>query len=560
MKKLLSIALLLATVSAFGQSSWDRVYTILETKCQSCHSGGSPAGQLDLTGSPAELYDRLFEESPSNVFAAERNYKLIDAGYPDRSFMYRKSNWGLYAGSNLEEGEGASMPTTGDVLTDAERDIMRSWILFGAPESGLVGNPDAIEDYYTEGGLDRIEPPAPPAEGEGFQLHLGTIFLEPGEEREYIIKHELRNPESIEIPRLEVRMNDDSHHFLFFRFDEGADQDENEGLEEVTIIGVITGGANAITNDTKMIGGWAYDADIQLPNKVAYSWDANTVLKLNYHIKNYSTTAVMPAELFVNVYTQDVGTATHEMLSEFQLSTANPFQLNIPPGESKWDWTLDSFDGASSQDSVHLWLFGAHTHQYGVDFNAWQRLENGSKGPIIYEGSYNFDYTFDTGFYDYSHPPMRIFDEFLSMRAGTGLQIEADYNNTSNENVTFGLTTADEMFGAFLQYIVGDISDLDLGGETGTGIEENTASNFSIHPNPVQEVLSAQYNLNTSSEVVFELFDLSGRLVYSNNLGTQAAGLNTIQINRAEIQLPAGVYTSRISGDKLTLTEKVVLN
>jgi len=544
-----------------GQDTWDRVHTILQTNCQSCHSGGSPAGQLDLTGTSAEVYDKLFEQSPTNTFAAGKDYKLIDAGYPDRSFIYRKANWGMYPASNLVEGEGASMPTTGNSMTDAERDILRTWILFGAPETGNVGNPDGIEDWHTEGGLDRLDALAPPPEGEGFQLHLGTIFLAPGEEKEFIIKHELKNEEAIEIPRLQVTMNEDSHHFLFFKYDQGADQDENEGLEEVTIFSVATGGANAITNDTKMIGGWAYEADVQLPNKVAYTWDAGTVLKFNYHIKNYSTTAVMPAELYVNVYTQEVGTATHEMQSEFQLNTANPFQLVFPPGETTVDWELDSFDGASANDSVHLWLFGAHTHKYGTAFNAWQALENGGKGPIVYEGSYNFDYTFDTGFYDYSHPPMRIYDDFLSIKAGTGLIVEGDWNNTSNETVTFGLTTDDEMFGAFLQYIVGDISDLqgEVVDTMGTGID-GFVSKFNLYPNPANDVFFVQYSLEQNEDVTFELFDVTGRLAYSLPVGVQSAGNHSFQLDRGELQLSSGVYTSRIRTSQGEKSSRIVLN
>ncbi|MDA7501733.1 T9SS type A sorting domain-containing protein [Chitinophagales bacterium] len=550
MKKLIGL-LLFVGLSVSAQSNWGTVHNILSTKCQSCHSGAQPAGGMDLAGSAAEVYDRLLEEVPENSFAASRGYRLIDAGYPDRSFIYRKANGDLYPESELEDGEGATMPTQGEALTDAEREILRSWIMHGAPETGAPVNVEAINDWYLEGGLSRIDRPEPPAEGEGFQLYLGTIFLGPGEEVEYIYKYELRNEQPIEITGLDVNMNEDSHHFLLFSFDEGADANEEEGLEEVTLFG----GGNAITTDTKMVGGWAYSQDVRLPAKVAYNWRADNVLKFNYHIKNYSTTATMPAEVYINVYTQPVGTATHEMLTEFQLS--NEFLIIPANSERTFTWDLNDFEQASSNDSIHLWLFGAHTHQYGTDFNAWQRTPEGNKGEIIYEGTYDIDYTFDTGFYDYSHPPMRIFESFYSFREQDGLFVEGDYHNTSNQTVTLGLQTVDEMFGAFMQYIVGDISDLLEDSDTiGSGIENSQLATLQLRPNPTTDLF--EITIPEGDLTQLSIYDESGRLVYEAELEVQSLSYQK-QLGAKELGLVPGVYAVLLKGEKSSSATKLMV-
>ncbi len=556
MKKLLLVTFFLAayTLNAQAVDTFEDVAKIFETKCAGCHEGNNPQGKLNLVQPLDDLYTELFETEPTNPRAKEMDYKLVDAGYPTRSFLYRKIDGGLYHDINLENAEGKLMPTNGNKLTDAEKELVRQWILFGAPKEGEVVKKDILEEYYTEGGVPALERPDPPAEGEGFQLYLGRIFLEPKEEREYIYKYELKNPEPIEINRIDTRMNDQSHHFLFFKFDENKHQDEDEGLEEVTTLSSITGEAIAITNDTRMIGGWAYSSDIVLPEGTAYNWRANEVLKFNYHIKNYSETSIAPIELYVNVYTQAVGTASHEMRSDFLLY--NPLSLVIEPGENSYEWVRRNFDGANSNDDVHLWLLGAHTHQLGTDFDIYQRMGDGSYGEQIYEGFYNFDYSFDQGFYDYAEPPMRIFDELYTIRAGDGLIMTADYNNPGTQSVRFGLTTADEMFGLFIQYLVGDISD--LSSQWTVGIENETSANvgLEVFPNPTTGPATISYHLEEATTIQLEVFNTVGQRVANVVQGNQTPGDYQYSLNQ---NLTAGVYMVQLRVGEELVTKKLVV-
>ena len=561
MKKILLLLFtgFLLSFYANAQSTFEGVHQILQTSCTGCHGGSSPAAKLDLSGDLADVYKRLLDQDIINPVALEKGYKLVKPGYPDQSSLYRKVNAGLYHESELLANEGKVMPPNNlPTLADAEKELIRQWIYFGAPETGKVINEEILEEYYTLGGLPRVERPEAPAVGEGFQIHLGSIFLAPQEEREYILKHALNNEEELKIKKLEVVMNSESHHFLLFAFDPGADLDEDEGLEEITILSTLTGEAISITNDTKMFGGWVYDAAYELPDPATYTWDANTVLKFNYHLRNYSNTAIMPSDVYINVYTQPKKDLEYKMESIFDVSPIS--ELVIPPGEHTFEWVLRNFENTSSEDSIHIWQMGAHTHQYGTDFDVYLRNADGSRGEQVYEGFYNFDYSFDQGYYDYAEPPSIIFDQLLSIKAKDGLILEATYNNTTEDFVTFGLTTKDEMFGVFLQYLVGDVSEIE-GESVGVTVNDVLAESaqLQVYPNPVQTVSQINYQLETAEEVALAIYDIKGQKVAQLVNEKQAAGLHQQKINVEELQLQAGTYFITLMINGQSTTKRIVV-
>jgi len=261
----------------------DKVITIFNNSCafSACHNTENPASGLDLSGDANSIYEQLINQKPKNEVAVAKNHLLVKPGDPARSFLYRKVNYDLHNDSKLTEGEFQNMPTGGALLKE-EIELIRQWILFGAQNDDKdYVDFNILKEYYTVDGLESIEAPDPPKPGEGFQLELGPIFLAPSEELEYIYRYELQNLEATEINRVDVKMNQQSHHFLFFKFNEGSENDQKNGLLPVDF------GANiAVSENTKMIGSWAYSRDLALPEGTAFSWKPNEVLKLNYHILN----------------------------------------------------------------------------------------------------------------------------------------------------------------------------------------------------------------------------------------------------------------------------------
>lgn len=550
MKNLYLLTLVIAFTSfqSLYAGTYQEVTSILETNCtfSSCHDAASPIAGLDFTASDANIHAQLVNANPENSMASAAGLKLVDPGYPERSYLYHKINYGLHADSELDASMGGSMPTGGNAMSSADIETVRQWILYGAKSNNDTDvDVSTLENYYNGDGLTPLTPLAPPAAGEGFQLHFGQIFLDPLEEKELIYRYDLGNEDPLEITRIEVAMNSESHHFLFFNFEEGAENNQDQGIIPITFLSSATGQAVAITGDTKMIGGWAYPGDYSLPEGTAFSWPDNATLKFNYHILNYSSTGVLPAEIYVNIYTQPAGTAVMEMNSDFFLD--NPNNLVLQPGETTKEWTFPF--NVPGGDSIHIWTLGAHTHALGTDFDIFAWDQNGV-GAQIYEGFYNLDYTVNQGFYNYAEPPFRIFDEFHSVGPGEGLHMVADFNNTTGGLVTFGLTTEDEMFGIFMQWLEGDISQLPQEEDsTGVSILETDIVKWNITPNPAQDFV--QINTDKSTEV--SVYDAIGRVISRTQDITSQLQLNTSEWKD-------GVYFVQIGSGDAIQTKKLVIS
>jgi hypothetical protein len=104
-------------------------------------------------------------------------------------------------------------------------------------------------------------------------------------------------------------------------------------------------------------------------------------------------------------------------------------------------------------------------------------------------------------------------------------------------------------------------SDHPMSMSTVTGVENDGASMglkvVDVFPNPFVEKTTVSYTLESVTEVSFEIFDLTGRLVASESLGTQGPGLNKIIISANN--LPTGVLLYRLHAGLASRTTKLVL-
>jgi len=533
--------------------TYGKVVDVLNQSCafSGCHSADDKIAGLDLSGDREEIFKAIVNQKPVNSIALERGHSLVTPGDPSKSYLYRKMNFDLHRDSKLVDGENQLMPI-GNKLPDEVIELVRQWILFGANKDQTeYVKFTTLKEYYDDPSaqLPQIEAPPAPTPDEGYQIQLGPIFLEPSKEIEYVYRYELRNEIEKEVNRINVAMNEQSHHFLFFKFNYDARFDQEPGLIKV---GRGTGDGFAVTNNTKMLGGWAYSNDVKLPKGTAYRWGEDEVLKLNYHILNYSSSAILPAKLYVNVYTQPAGTAIKEMHAEFHLSPEGGGDgLFYPPGISYHQWHMNHFDEAFGLQDVHLWSVGSHTHKYGVDFDMFL-YEGLVKGEQIYEGFYNLDYTFNQGFYNFAEPPFRVFDDFLTINNREGLWIEGVYDNTSDQTVSVGLTTDDEMFGVFIQYLTGDLSELET-----VDIEDvDDAGNFnwSLHPNPTSNRVTNIQLPKVAGEKSIKVFNILGKEVLQQQIGLDR---DNLKLDLAG-NLP-GYYFVELTTEKGTNVQKLLL-
>ncbi len=502
---LLFLAFALCNLQGFSQATSLEVYQIFQDKCVSCHGNLSPSAGLDLEGSGStelarlqSIYNNIVDGVPANSYAAAQGYKNIYPGRPDLSYIFRKVNKGLESTIDLESEEGlADPPESSDQLSDYEKEMIRQWILYGAPVSGEVVNTQLIEDFYNGEGLASFEvaPPAPDP-SEGFQIKMGPFYLnragQPGEEVEYFQKYELDLPANVDVNRVDIKIAGSSHHFLLYNFDSPSlANNVNPGFRldpDHSGIGLVA----AVQETT----------DLKLPEGTAFIWDNDLVLDLNSHYINYDAGRVLQAEAYINIYTQPEGSAAQEMETALIVED----NIWIPNNEE-----LITETGVVNDNFGQLFLWGimGHTHQWGRDYKIYRR-EAGARTDLIYDASCaegipgcvspNFDY---------QHIPMRFFEplEPLIITPQNGFIHEAQWVNYGPQSVGFGPTSDDEMMVTILMYTTDTVGVI-------TDVNEvyNPLKEVKVFPNPMSESTTIQVP-HFVNRVEVELFDLMGRQV-----------------------------------------------
>lgn len=533
---MLFMALVLSVLfsQADAQSSYDLVYNILQTKCAaSCHKGGTPDGNLLLDASSAQVYNNLVGVMPDNATAAGKGEKLIDPGYPYRSFLMRKIGHDLDSSLTIEASEGSYMPQSG-TITNLEAELIRQWILWGAKDTGALYDAQKVTDYYTlSGNHPSIQRPASPQEEgrNGYQIRIGPFFLAAGEEVEYFKKEEMDYyfDGPVDVVGMKANLNAESHHFALFNL--------NPTQPYPTSFMPVNGPADQIVihfNATE-VGAWNESLDIPMPTNAAYKWPELTYLVLDYHIFNANPSGILPADAWINVYTEAPDPTREEMTLDFpNFGGFNPFVLQIPPTGQPYTETMIVNDPGST-DTWKLWRMQGHTHSLGTGFKAWLRNPDGTKGDLIYDGNYSFDYSIYQGFYEYDHAPIRKFEPYLELPAKDGLIFEATYLNNTSDTIGFGLTTQDEMFAGYIHYVAVPKT---------IGIDEvKVYEGLEIAPNPANGIATVKLPADAAENpYAMTVYDLSGRVVFTQ------AEIRTGKYELDASKLEQGVYLVELQG------------
>lgn len=537
-------AFCLLIFSAFtlkAQSTLEDVQVILNSHCafSGCHDASSPAAGMSLAGSATDIYDALVNQTPTNPAAAGKGYLRVEPGYPENSFLLHKlakSSWD--DSYSLEAGEGSSMPLSGD-LSEAEIELVRQWIIYGAPSTGSVVDPDLLQDFYGGMGMKQVPRPPAPAEGEGLQLRMGPFYLAPGGEREYFYKRHINLDGATEVTRTQVFFNDVSHHFILYRYPSpAAASSYRAGLREISEPGA------APDADVSIVAAWQDAYDIPLPEGSAYFWNFSEYLDLNFHLYNPDMDSIMQCDVYVNIYTRprDFSQPTVEMFSQIiPIDAMSAFSggdigesLIIPGDGAEYTFTDDLFIPLSGAPTWHLWYLSSHTHSRGTDYDIFNR----ATGEQIFEGFFNIDYTFNQGFYDWEHPPVRIFEPLYPVFMGLtgGIRHTAKYINNTGSTITWGDRTTDEMMLFFIQYTEEPLPVV----SSGTGVLSPLESALQLYPNPATDHAAVRFNAPESGDLQLVLRDVVGREVFVQDQWLPSSGTADFSIDLRH--QPAGMY------------------
>ena len=419
-------------------TSWSILYKqVLQPNCSNCHMNGSAIQkQSGLDFSSAAVYNDLVGVVPKNLAATEDGLLRVsmEGGMKGltQSYLWEKIN--IYDQEHFLNDHpeyGQLMPPGGNVLTDGEVQCVRSWIEAGAPESGIVVDEDLLlnTDRYTPEAFTKLDPPT-----NGIQLHLGPFEVQPNYEREFFQFTALDQNSDMYVNRIEIEMRRGSHHFLLYTFNQDTPQQILPSYDQPRELR----NENSIINLStlyqmqfhKFFGGTQWSRlDYRLPDGVALKIPQGSGLDQNSHYVN-RTDSVMTGEVYTNLHTIN----KEDVAYVAELFDFNNTDIYLPP--KKVTTLTKTF---ILDEKYYMGQVFSHAHEKMQEFVV--EIVGGQRnGEVIYWTN------------DWEHPPIINFDPPIEINAGEGLKLIATYNYPTNDPVTFGYRSVDEMMILFGWY------------------------------------------------------------------------------------------------------------
>lgn len=381
--------------------------TILSQNCSvsGCHNSTSHSGGLDLESSAS--YSNLVNAEPTNTFARTAKFVRVRPFKPDSSFLFLKidGTQALDFGNRMPSNSTAELPSN-------YREFIRQWIQAGAPREGEVADARLIRDPIVSN--DTFTPPSQPQQG--LQLQVRPFAIDPLSEREIFVYNKSTNADSLYVNRIEVKMRPGSHHFILYSYNA-------TGLREGEIRDLTTTNGEIFRAGRQLfIGSQTPMLDHQLPPNVVLRMNPYQGFDYNSHYVNTGS-AVKTGEVYVNLHTVARNDSTKVAVPIFD----NYVLLSLPRGQKttvQYTWTK-SF-------ARNVFMLSSHSHKRGESFKIFG-VGGINQGRLLYEN------------YDWDHPPLKAFSPPLRFEAGEGYRIEVTYNNNTDRDLHFGITSEDEM-------------------------------------------------------------------------------------------------------------------
>ena len=422
---------------SMGRDTWKIIQEdIFATNCVECHTvGTSFANQSNLLLTAEVAYDQLINHPVNNQSAKDNDLERL--GTEGLSSLYKSFLWEKINAPDKEHfysehpHYGSLMPLGMPYLTNGQLEFIRQWIVAGAPETGIVADSSLLGDTTRFIEIEFV-PLTPPENG--MQVHLGPFEVQPQYEREFLNFVTIDTLDEVYIKQVEVTMRPGSHHFILYSFedfmpsilypDPGVYRDYRDANGNYIINNL------AVTYYHVFFAGtqWPY-MNYHFPPGVALKVDINDGLDQNSHYIN-RTDEVLIGEVYTNIYFADPSEVEHEA----HILSINNSNFELPPQETT---TLEHT--ITVGERIHIFQLFSHAHEHMLEF-AVEIVGGDRDGELIYFA------------YDWEHPPILDLDPPITLEAGEGLKLIATYYNWTNETLTFGLLSVDEMmilFGYF---------------------------------------------------------------------------------------------------------------
>ncbi len=391
-----------------------------------CHASPTDGSfkQHGLVLERTVAFTNLVNVASTNPNAKADGLLRIKPFKADQSFLFHKLQQATAEHHNSKD-YGSPMPLGSRPLTNGQIEFIRRWIEVGAPEKGIVVDEKVLEDSTVT--YPKFEALAPPPSGQGLQMRLPTFEVAPKFEREFFMYQKVGNTEPLLVNRVEIKMRAGSHHFILYGFEDKTPPSIIPPFGQMRDIRMPNGNLNVSTIIS--MGYHVYWAGTQtpyhnytFPEGTALEIPANFAFDMNSHYVNKGLTAI-PGEVNINLFTVPAS----QVKKKVKVINWGNTSLNIPANQRT---TISKTFKVSKQTKIVS--LTSHMHKLGEKFVI--KIVGGSRnGEIIYTTT------------DWAHPAIINFTTPILLNSGEGLSSEITYNNTTNRNVQFGLTSEDEM-------------------------------------------------------------------------------------------------------------------
>lgn len=397
---------------------------ILTPSCATsgCHSATTDAtySQHNLILTPISAYDNLINKAAKNANAQGDGILRVKPSDLAKSLLYQKID--CQAGQ-IANKYGSAMPLGSQYLTLGQIELVKQWIIKGAPKTGSVVDETVLLNKSVCS--QPFIPMTKPAASEGFQLSIDSFAVIPNSEREVFVRRNTPNTTTVYINKIIMQGRPNSHHFVLYGFQNTALLPPVNTLRDLynndASINIST--FTQMQNHIFLAGGTDVNTTYTFPAGVALKLPAATALDLNAHYFNKQTNGNFTGENFINLYTVPQANVLKEAQS---INFAN-YNFSIPANTKKIITTNFTFPQA-----VTVITLTSHFHKIGEKFQI--KIFGGARnGEVVYENN------------DWEHPLVLNLNIPIVLKAGEGLTSVVTYNNTSNKIINFGLTSEDEM-------------------------------------------------------------------------------------------------------------------
>jgi hypothetical protein len=229
-------------------------------------------------------------------------------------------------------------------------------------------------------------------------------------------------------------MRPGSHHFILYSFEPDTksgwlpDFGVNRELRDPD--GAIhTSTLTTMLNHQFFTGTQWPRMDYKLPEGVALRLTSKFGLDQNAHYVNRSDSVIV-GEVYSNIHTIDKLQVEH-IAELFAFSNTD---FSLPP---KKVTTVERTYRVNKD--MYIGQMFSHAHELMTEFIV--KVSGGSRdGEVVYWTD------------DWQHPPILEYDPLIELKSGEGLSLIATFDNSTDQTVTFGFLSTDEMMIVFGWY------------------------------------------------------------------------------------------------------------